>query len=299
MNLLITGAWGAAKSYIPELESMGHDIVFLQQEKDSLPCAYDWVEGVICNGLFLTHAIEKFVNLRYIQMTSAGFDRIPIDYVKQKEIEIYNAKGVYSVPMAEHALAGVLALYRRLPAMWENQKKREWIKRRDCLELSGKTVVIVGCGNVGDECAKRFMAFGCHVIGVNRTVRQNVNYHDMVGLEQLDAVLPKADVVVLAIPLTTQTHHLMNEARLKQLNSTAVLVNVSRGGIVEGAALEEALPNLGGAILDVFEQEPLDVQSKLWEMENVIVTPHNSFVGNGNQHRLAMMIIANLENKYG
>ena len=249
---------------------------------------------MICNGLFLTHPIEKFTNLRYIQLTSAGFDRIPMDYVKQKGIAIYNAKGVYSVPMAEHALAGVLALYRRLPAMWENQKEREWIKRRDCLELSGKIVVIVGCGSVGADCATRLLAFVCHVIGVNRTVRQNANYHALVGLERLDEVLPKADVVVLAIPLTTQTHHLMNEARLKQLKPTAILVNVSRGGVVDGVALGETLPNLGGAVLDVFEQEPLDAQSPLWEMKNVIVTPHNSFVGDGNQERLKLIIEMNI-----
>lgn len=299
MNLLITGAWGAAKSYIPELERMGHDIVFLQQEKDSLLCPYDWVEGVICNGLFLYHPIERFVNLHYVQLTSAGFDRVPMEYVQQNGITIHNAKGVYSIPMAEHALAGVLALYRRLPTIWNNQKKREWIKQRDCLELSGKTVAIVGCGSVGDECAKRFMAFGCHVIGVNRTVRQNDNYHDIVGMERLDEVLPEADIVVLAIPLTEQTHYLMNEARLNRLKSTAVLVNVSRGGVVDGAALEKALPNLGGAVLDVFEQEPLNVQSPLWEMDNVIVTPHNSFVGDGNQGRLLAMIISNLENEHG
>lgn len=294
MNLLITGAWGAAKTHIPELVKMGHDVVFLQHEKEQLPCAYDWVEGVICNGLFLTHAIEKFTNLRYVQLTSAGFDRIPMEYAKQKGIVVYNAKGVYSVPMAEHALAGVLALYRRLPILWEQQKKREWVKQRDCLELSGKTVVIVGCGSVGDECGKRLMAFGCHVIGVNRTVRENANYHDLVGLERLDEVLQKADVVVLAIPLTTQTRHLINEARLKQMKSTAVLVNVSRGGVVDGVALEKALLHLGGAVLDVFESEPLEEQSMLWEMENVIVTPHNSFVGDENQKRLSSVVLNNI-----
>lgn len=294
MNLLITGAWGAAKKYIPELEDMGNCVVFLQQEKDALPCDYDWVEGVICNGLFLSHPIEKFSNLSYIQLTSAGFDRIPIEYVKQKGIVIYNAKGVYSVPMAEHALAGVLALYRRLPALLENQKNREWIKERDCLELSKKMVVIVGCGSVGDECAKRFRAFGCHVVGVNRTVRPNANYHDIMGFNQLDEVLPKADIVVLAIPLTAQTQHLMNGTRLKQMKPTSVLVNISRGGVVDTAALENVMPQLGGAVLDVFEQEPLDRQSPLWELENVIVTPHNSFVGDGNQERLAHVILKNV-----
>lgn len=294
MHFLITGAFPWTKREIEQLKTLKHDVFFLQQEKDPLPCAYDWVEGVICNGLFLAHPIEKFTNLRYIQLISAGFDRIPLDFVKQKGITIYNANGVYSIPMAEHVLAGVLALYRRLPAMWGNQKKREWIKQRDCLELSGKTVVIVGCGRVGNECAKRFMAFGCYVIGVNRTVSENANYHLMVGLERLDEVLSRADVVVLSIPLTAQTHHLMNEARLKQLKSTSVLVNVSRGGVVDGAALEEALPNIGGALLDVFELEPLDAQSPLWEMENVVVTPHNSFVGDGNQARLAYAVLKNI-----
>ena len=108
MNLLITGAWQDARAQIPALEKMGHSVKFLQYEKDALPCGYDWAEGIVCNGLFLHHPIEKFENLTYIQLTSAGFDRVPMDYVREKGIEIHNARGVYSVPMAEFALAGVL-----------------------------------------------------------------------------------------------------------------------------------------------------------------------------------------------
>ena len=114
MNLLITGAWTGAKDYIEQIENEGHAVVFLQYEKDDLPCAYEWVEGVICNGLFLTHSIEKFVNLKYIQLTSAGFDRVPMEYVAEHNIEIHNARGVYSIPMAEFAVAGVLQLYKKL-----------------------------------------------------------------------------------------------------------------------------------------------------------------------------------------
>ena len=99
LNILITGAWNEAKQHIEEIEKHGHIVVFLQQEKDELPCDYDWVEGVICNGLFLYHRIKDFTNLKYIQLTSAGLDRVDLEYVKEKCITINNARGVYSIPI--------------------------------------------------------------------------------------------------------------------------------------------------------------------------------------------------------
>ena len=101
MELLVTGAFSGAKQHIRELEEKGHRVHFLQFEKDELPCPPDQIEGVICNGLFLFHAIEKFTRLRFIQLTSAGYDRVPMEYVKANGIQIYNARGVYSIPMAE------------------------------------------------------------------------------------------------------------------------------------------------------------------------------------------------------
>jgi len=150
MNLLVTGAWSDGKNCIAELEAMGHTVTFMQFEKDALPCSYDWAEGVICNGLFLTHPIEQFTNLRYIQLTSAGFDRVDMDYVKSHGIEIHNARGVYSIPMAEFALCGVLQLYKQAAFFRENQRKHLWEKHRGLLELAGKNVLIVGCGSVGN-----------------------------------------------------------------------------------------------------------------------------------------------------
>ena len=93
MKLLITGAWRQAKDYIKIIEQMGHQVIFLQYEKDELPCVPEWIEGVICNGLFLEHSIEQFTNLKYIQLTSAGFDRVPMDYIKEHGIQIRNARG--------------------------------------------------------------------------------------------------------------------------------------------------------------------------------------------------------------
>lgn len=294
MNLLITRAWAGAKENIETIEQMGHTVCFLQYEKEELPCDYEWVEGVVCNGLFLSHPIEKFENLHYIQLTSAGFDRVPMNYVKEHNIEIYNARGVYSIPMAEFAIAGVLTLYKKMRFFDEKQKERRWEKHRELMELSGKTVVIVGCGSVGTECAKRFAAFGCHVIGVNRTVRADDHYERMVELKELDNVLPGADVVVLTLPLTDETRHMMNREKLHLLNDTAILVNIARGALIDTTALVDAVDHIGGAVLDVFEEEPLYDNNPLWTKENVILTPHNSFVGEGNGNRLTKVIIDNL-----
>ena len=295
MNLLVTGAWSDGKNCIPELEAMGHSVCFLQYEKDNLPCEYTWVEGVICNGLFLSHPIERFTNLRYIQLTSAGFDRVNMDYVKAHGIAIHNARGVYSIPMAEFALCGVLQLYKQAAFFRENQKRHLWEKHRGLLELSGKMVLIVGCGSVGNECAKRFKAFGCEVIGVDLFPREDSLYSEILPLDQLNEALQQADIVVLTLPLTEQTKRLMNEERFSLMKDGATLANIARGAIIDITALLNHIDRLTGAVLDVFEEEPLSEDSPLWDKQNIILTPHNSFVGKGNRVRLIAIVFKNLE----
>ena len=294
MNLLVTGAWSGGKNCIAELEEMGHSVRFMQFEKDDLPCAYDWVECVICNGLFLYHPIERFTNLKYIQLTSAGFDRVDTDYVKAHNIEIHNARGVYSVPMAEFALSGVLQIYKQAAFFRENQRNHLWEKHRGLLELSGKNVLIVGCGSVGNECAKRFSAFECRVTGVDLFPGEDSLYGKILPLDKLDEALTQADIVVLTLPLTERTKHLFDDNKLSLLKDGAVLVNIARGAVVDTEALLKHTDRLGGAVLDVFEEEPLDKNSPLWDKPNIVLTPHNSFVGEGNGERLKELIIRNL-----
>lgn len=287
MNLLITGAWNEAEKHFPLLTESGHSLCFLQQEKDPLPCDPAWVEGVICNGLFLYHAIESFPRLRYIQLTSAGFDRVPMDYVREKRIEIHNARGVYSVPMAEFVLASVLERYKELSLFRAQQEEHLWKKRRGLRELAGKKVVIVGCGDVGAACAKRFQAFDASVVGVNRTVREVSSFDAVVGMDSLEDELQSADIAVVTVALTDETRGLV-KARL--LKPDAILVNISRGATVD---LTDARCEL---LLDVFENEPLEEQSDLWD--RAIITPHNSFVGDGNADRLWHVIRENLERSH-
>ena len=296
MNLLITGAWRCSDEQLDAIKALGHQIVFMQNESDALPVDPQWVEGMVCNGLFLHHEIGLFSNLRFIQLTSAGFDRVPMEEVNRRGIRIYNARGVYGIPMAEFAVSGVLRLYKNSRAMDAHQQQHAWIKERQLLELWGKQVTIVGCGNIGQECAKRFAAFDSKVIGVDIFEAELPHIEKMYHISRLKEVLPQSDVVVLTLPLTEQTKNLFCEETFAVMKPGAVLVNIARGGVVDLDALIAALQTrLGGAVLDVFPQEPLDPESPLWDMENVLVSPHNSFVGDHNALRLYQVILSNLQ----
>lgn len=296
MKLLITGAFKCAEENLKAIAELGNEIVFMQNESEELPCDYGEVEGVICNGLFLHHDIEKFSSLKYIQLTSAGLDRVPLDYINRKGIKLYNAAGVYSAPMAEFALCGVLDLYKRSRFFAENQRAHKWEKHRNILELCGKTVSIIGCGSVGRECAKRFSAFGTTVLGVDIVKPEGDLFCQYFPIKNIKAALRLSDIVILTLPLNDSTRYMFDEDMLSELKDGCLLVNISRGAVIKEEALISALKcgNLSGAVLDVFEEEPLSPDNPLWDMENVILTPHNSFVGEGNGQRLFEAVYRNL-----
>ena len=295
MNLLITGAWAQAQAYIPRIAAMGHEVRFLQFEKDALPCGAEWPEGIIGNGIFLSHPIEQFASLRYIQLTSAGFDRVPMDYVREKNITIHNARGVYSIPMAEYALAGVLQLYKKSGFFATNQQAHKWEKERNIRELFGRRVCVFGCGSVGTECAKRFQAMGCTVVGIDPVVKENDCFTAIDTPERMKDALAAADVVIVTLPLTEETKGMFDRDAFGAMKKDAVFVNIARGPLVNTKDLAAWLDAGGSAVLDVFEEEPLGEHSELWDRENVIITPHNSFIGEGNGKRLSDVIMRQLE----
>jgi len=302
MNLLIAGKISENNNLAEKLSSLGYNIISFPDERASVSSfSIDVadIDGVVCNGLFLYNDIKEFKNLKFIQLTSAGLDRVPTQYIREKGIKLFNAGGVYSVPIAETALLGVLGLYRHSYFFFENKKTRSFTKDRTLTELNGKKVLIVGCGSIGDACATRFSAFGCEVYGVDVVSLQKDKYIDIYNVNDLSAVLDKFDVVVLTLPLTEKTKGLFNKQLFGAMKKGSVFVNVSRGGIVNEDDLISALENrLSGAVLDVFCEEPLEATSKLWDMENVIITPHNAFVSDGNEERLQKLIIDNLSGEY-
>lgn len=295
-ELLITGAVRFDDEQFNMIKELGYNITFVQDERIKLDIPVHHFDTVICNSLFLNNPVSDFEKLERIQLTSAGYDRVPMDYITEKGIEIFNAGGVYSVPMAEFALYGVLALYKNTRFFDKNKSDKKWEKNRNIKELYGKTVCILGAGNIGTEVAKRFKAFGTEVIGVDISKKENACFSRVVALDELDSVLRIADIVILTLPLTEKTNAFFDKSRLDAMKNDAVLVNISRGRIVKETDLIDSLNSgrLFGAVLDVFEEEPLDENSPLWNFDNVVLTPHNSFVGENNQKRLFDLILNNL-----
>ena len=255
------------------------------------------IDAVVCRWLFRCMPIEKFTSLKYIQLCMAGFEHMPMDYIREHGIEFCNARDVYSIPIAEFAIGGLLALYKQFRDFDREQHEHQWRQRGRLLELYGKNILVLGAGSIGAEFAKRFQAFGCHVTGMARTATPREYFDEMVTMAELDRCLSQADVVVLSLPSDENTFHIINRDTLAQMKQGAYLINICRGAVVDETALADALRSghLGGAVLDVFEREPLPADSPLWDMDNVIVTPHTSFGAEHNQSRLSQILRRNLE----
>lgn len=291
MRTLVTGTLQATTEELKQLEDLGLEITFQQNEQDEV-INPEQFEAVICNGLFVYNAIEKFTGLRYIQLTSAGTDRVPMEYVSEHGIELHNATGVYAAPMAEWTIMRLLELYKNADKLFKN---RGWVKDRTWRELCGKTACIVGFGSNGREIAKRLKAFDVKVCVVNRTKKESPFIDEYYPLNELDKALGKADIVIVAIALTDETRKLMNSERFAAMKDGAVFINAARGALLDESALTDALrEKLYGAALDVFETEPLPDDSPLWQIENLLISPHNSFIGENNHARLMSVVMQNL-----
>ena len=294
MKTLVTGALQATSEELKQLEELGLEITFHQNEKNAVANPEQF-EAVICNGLFVYNDIEKFENLRFIQLTSAGTDRVPMDYVREHGIVLKNAAGVYAAPMAEWTIMRVLELYKNADKLFENHG---WNKDRTWRELGGKTACIVGFGAYGSEVAKRLKAFDVNVCVVNRSVKDSPFVDEFYTMDKLGEALGKADIVIMAIALTDATQYIMNAERFAVMKDGAMFLNAARGALVDEMALRDALENkLTGAALDVFEVEPLPNDSPMWHVDNMLISPHNSFVGENNHARLMSVVMKNLEEK--
>lgn len=301
MNLLLTGCFSYTESQKEKLASLGYRIHFMQQEKDSLPLAAAEVDATVCNGLFLTHNIEEFSQLKFIQLTSAGFDRVPVDYIQTKGIVLHNARGVYSVPMAEWALFRVLEHYKHGWFFKNEQEHHRWTKYRGLRELAGSRVAVVGAGNVGQEVAKRFGALGCHVTGFDIHTNNTPFFDEMALTTSLLERVGVYDVVVITAPLLPSTRGLISYDVMKGMKENATLVNIARGGLIDQEGLITVFTERKDmfAAVDVFENEPLEADSPLWRMDNVAISPHNSFVSDRNNERMFDVMYQHLKDFIG
>mgnify|MGYP006286373891 CR=1 FL=1 len=251
--------------------------VVMTADRAAIEKVLDEVEVVA--GLMPLDLIARAPKLRWFQQWGAGASWL-LRYPKiaTSDIIITNTSGIHAIPISEHIFAMLLAFARGLHKTMPAQQRHAWMAPHNILfELPGKTMVLVGVGAIGARTAQIAQAMGMHVIGVRRDPSQDVVGVDrMVGSEELQAVLPEADVVVLTVPLTSETRGMLGAQELKLMSTSAYLINIGRGGTVDEDALVRALREgqIAGAGLDVFETEPLPEDSPLWGMENVIITAH-------------------------
>ncbi|WP_433941353.1 D-2-hydroxyacid dehydrogenase [Paenibacillus lautus] len=214
--------------------------------------------------------------LKWIQAWSAGVDKMPLRELEDKGIQLTNASGVHSVPITEHIFAMILAFNRNLHLAIRQQSNNKWDTSGTFTELAGKTIVIVGVGQIGSHTARVAQAFGMRTVGVRNSGKSDPNVGSMYKVDQLDEALAQGDYIVNILPLTDETRGLFNTARFSAMKDSAFFVNVGRGQTVVTDDMVQALQSggLAGAGLDVFEEEPLPADHPLWNLDNVIMTPH-------------------------
>ena len=250
---------------------------------------FDWRDP----GRLLTNAPR----LTWVQATSAGIG----GFVKRHgldggELTLTTAAGTHAAPLAEFALTGVLHFVKDVPHLMSRQREHHW-ERHVSGQLAGRRATVVGLGSIGRQVAAALDALGVHVTGVGRSG----GAYDLpagvatVAIENLDDVLGATDILVLAVPLTAETQGLIGASRVNALPAGAIVVNVARGQVIDEAALTDALVagRLGGAALDVFEVEPLPAGSPLWDLPNVLVSPHSASTAAAENEVLTDLFIDN------
>lgn len=226
--------------------------------------------------------LKRAPNLRWFHTIAAGIDQFVRWGYLRGGIMFTNGSGPSAIPIAEYCLTAILALAKNLPHYTRTQQQHTWDRSGGGRELRGKTVGIIGLGQIGSETARLAKAVGCRVIGSRRSVeqpRENAEGVDLLlGPADLPRLLAESDFVVLAAPSTPETATLINAGTLAQMKPGACLINIARGTLVDHAALAEALQagTIAGAALDVTDPEPLNPESPLWDMPNVLITPHVS-----------------------
>lgn len=294
------GAYRMAERFAQRDTGIQH---FELRTADELARRLPEADVLVVSGLWKNELVHSASKLQFIQSISAGTDQYDKALLRERGIRLASAAGVNAEAVAEHAMALMLALARRIPEARDNQNARHWrgmigeIGARED-QLSGKTLLIVGLGRIGMRLARLAKAFDMRVIATKRDPATGAHGADAVhGNERLQELLGQADIVALTCPLTPETEHLIDAAALAAMKPTAHLVNVARGRVVHEAALIEALQQrrIAGAALDVTHEEPLPATSPLWALPQVLITPHSAGETQRYEDAVIDILLDNLE----
>lgn len=295
--------WHAPEWLRQRLQSAFPDIKFVQFENfDRVP------DEIADTEVFIGFSLrpDQFTaakKLKWIHSPAAAVHQLMFPELVRSNVKVTNSSSVHGPVVAEHAIAVLLALAKRLPRAIHYQREKQWAQallweeHPRPREIAGSTVLVLGMGGIGSEFALRAKALGLKVLGVRENPSKGAGAADAVfTLPQLDQVLPQADYVLLCAPVTPATQCIINAAGLDKMKKDAYLINVSRGPLIDEPALIAALRqgSIAGAALDVFTEEPLPVDSPFWELENVLITPHTAAVTEKLWERHYDLIVENL-----
>ncbi|KWW22496.1 hydroxyacid dehydrogenase [Peribacillus simplex] len=217
-------------------------------------------------------------DMKWIQTWSAGVNSLPLERLEQKNVQITTANGVHAYPISETIFGFMLTLTRKLDTYKKQQLEKSWQPAKMHLEIHEKTIGIIGVGKIGKETAKIAKAFGMTVLGLRHSGKSEHDVDEMFTQEQLPDLLPRCDYIVVTLPLTAETEKMFGHKEFQLMKPSAFFINIGRGKLVIQQELIQALleKQIAGAGLDVFETEPLPETNPLWDMDNVIITPHTS-----------------------
>lgn len=254
----------------------------------------------IATGLEITEELVHHAeNLQLFACAAAGVDHLPMPALEDNGVVVTNASGIHVPNMAEHTIGFMLAFARRLHEGWRRQRNREWRHFQGFGELQGSTVTIAGLGPIGQGIAERLEPFGVETIGLRYTPSKGGPTDEVYGYDPDDvyAAFARTDYLVLICPLTETTEHLVDDEALRTLPTDAVIVNMARGGVIDTDALLRALRGnwIHGAALDVTDPEPLPEDHPLWNIEDVMITPHSAGHTDAYWDRLAAILARNVE----
>ncbi|GAB6087106.1 phosphoglycerate dehydrogenase [Alkaliphilus crotonatoxidans] len=294
MKALFTYDYG--QEQMEAIARLGYELDVVREKEAAEYSKLPDVDVLVCYNPFDTLDITKMKGLKWIQLSSIGVDQIPREAVEKQGIIVTNNRGGYSIPMGEWIISKILEIYKKSNVFYRQQQQALWRLEKDVLELYGKKVAFIGTGSIAKEAAKRLQGFEVEIIGVNTDGHSTEFFHHCYGIDELNHVLKISDVVVITIPYTAKTHHLINFSALGQMKEEAVLINVSRGSIIDQQALVKSLEGgkFLGVALDVFEEEPLSQDHPLWQMERVLISPHNSWVSEMRNERKYQTILENM-----
>jgi D-2-hydroxyacid dehydrogenase (NADP+) len=220
--------------------------------------------------------LQKCPRLKWLCVFSAGVEALPFETLRQMGITVTNLRGAHGPQMAEQAFGMMILFSRRLKDFIKAKEKRQWRNDLEVSQLSGKTLCVIGAGSIGTEFARKAKAFDMDVIGIKRSPGASEYFDRIETPDQLIECLSVSDYNALLTPLTDETRHMIGKKEFAAMKKSSIFINMSRGGTVDETAMIEALRNgeIAGACLDVFSTEPLRADSPLWDMDQVVMTPH-------------------------